>query len=615
MNSEEIILNSDLDESTFPGMQISKFQNLAKEFFQFDVFDDQDTVKKIKEAARNYSFNLPQEFREIFIRYEDAPIYWILRSPLMEQLENIYKSLTYNSAGQNIYKSAREFYTKWIIIKSQNEKKYFAASFLNAVEKKSNKNNFIFQVMQAVILSYEKQLFNPSIAIELLERSKEILNDVRLDETNRDEISYLINLYSGFVYLNQKDLPQAKIKFSQAIPLKSNGITAKFYNALVDVQLSQSIISAEVLSDLYNYDLGRLEFAIESNDVTMIDYFLKTSAMRNLFYYPEFAASYEVILNFLNSAKNSSDIDLKMIHGKINTFKNLDINEYYTENVIKDLAFFDKVIENFRDNANVIFIGAMSKFQEKFNRTAQEITKVIRNKYFAQIKEKLNIYDKEIQDKLNDIQMLTRNFEEQKQKLREKLDHSLKIIENRAHENIALLEERIKNLQFVQSLNPALTFKNAMTYNFILSVTVFLMGGCAGYSNSFMSNINKTNNLLSIVLITGLKWGIIAFTVGLVISIISAGLAVLESSNQRQRLQQAIKSLKDEKEYQVDYFKKEFERNNKESEEKFNKTIEDKKKRINEVKTERDKQEKIYNEDAEQKIREESKKLMELIEL
>ncbi len=615
MNREEVILNSELDEASLPGLKIAKFQNLAKEFFQFDVFDELDPVKKIKETARNFSFNLPPENFEAFIRFEDAPIYWVLRSPLIEQLEGIYKSLTSNAGAQNIYKSAREFYTKWIIIKSENEKKYFAASFLNAVEKKSNKSNFIFLMMQAVILAYEKQLFNPPAAIELLERSKEVLHEGKLDDFKREEISYLISLYSGFVYLMHKDLAHAKIKFNEAVSLKANGITAKFYSALVDVQMNKGLISAEMLSDLYNFDLARLEFAINSNDVTMIDYYIKSCAMRNLFYYPEFAASYEIILDFLNSAKNSSDIDLKLIQGKINTFKNLEINEYYTENVIRDLSFFDKVIQNFMDNQNVLFAGAMSKFQEKFNRTAEEITKAIKNKYTVKIKERLSIYDKEIQDKLNDIQMLTRNFEEQKQKLKEKLDHNLKIIENRAHDNISILEERIKNLQFVQSLNPASTFKNAMTYNFILSVTVFLMGGCAGYSNSFMSNINKANNLLSVVMITGLKWGIIAFVVGFVISIISAGLAVLESSNQRQRLQHAIKSLKDEKEYQLDYFKKEFERNNKEGDEKFNKTIEDKKKRINDVKTEREKQEKIYNEEAEQKIREESKQLLELIEL
>jgi len=615
MQKEEIILNYEFDENTYTGMRISKFQSLANEFFQFDIFAELDPVKTIKEASRLFDFNMPAELNEMFIRFEDAPAFWIMRSPFLEQLENIYKSLTSQSAGQNIYRTAREFYTKWLIIKPQSEKKYFAASYLNAIEKRSNKSNFLFLMMHAVILTFEKQLFNPSVSIELLNRSKDVLNEGKLEDQYRDEAAYLISLYSGFIYLIQKDLQAAKIKFTEALSSKANGITAKFYNAYTDVQLNQGIVPAEVLSDLYNFDLARLEYAIEADNILMIDYFLKSPVMKNLFYYPEFAPSYEIIIDFLNSAKNSSGIDLNIIQGKINSFKSLEINEYYNENVIKDLAFFDKVIQNFSDSQNVLLLGSMSKFRDKFNKTSGEIAQAIRNKYLAQIKEKLFVYDKEIQDKLNDIQMLTRNFEEQKIKYKEKFDNNLKAIENRAFENIAVIEERIKNLQYMPSLNPGLTFKNAMTYNLILSVTVFLMGGCAGYSNSFMDTINKSGNIFPVVMVTGLKWGIIAFAVGLLISIISAGLALLESSNQKQKLQQAIKSIKDEKEYYLDYYKKEFEKNSKENEEKFNKTIEDKKKRISDVKSERENQEKIFNEEAEQKIREDSKQLMALVQL
>jgi len=70
-------------------------------------------------------------------------------------------------------------------------------------------------MMQSVILAYEKQLFNPPAAIELLERSKEVLQEAKLDDFNREEIAYLINLYSGFVYLTHKDLrAQNKIQRS-----------------------------------------------------------------------------------------------------------------------------------------------------------------------------------------------------------------------------------------------------------------------------------------------------------------------------------------------------------------------------------------------------------------
>jgi predicted S18 family serine protease len=274
----------------------------------------------------------------------------------------------------------------------------------------------------------------------------------------------------------------------------------------------------------------------------------------------------------------------------------------------------DKIIPNFVESKNLLLCGAMVRLREKLGKVIESVIDVIKQKYYKVVKERLNLFDRELQDKFNEIQNLTKSFDDQKIKYKEKLENTLTLIGRKAAENIAILEERIKNLLFIQSLNPKTTFKNAMTYNFILSFTVFLMGGCAGYSNSFIGEPGKMNDLITVILVSGLKWGIIAFFVGLIISIVAAGLAFIEGVNQKQRLVQTINAIKEERDYEIDYYKKDLERNLKDSEDRFNKAIEEQKKHINDLKSEREKQEKVFKEEAEQRIHEEAKHLRALLE-
>ncbi len=607
--------NLEVDESSLSEVNAYKFKNLGKEFFQIDLDEQPDFLKIIKESSRFYSFKLPDEISEQFIRFEEAPLFWLSRSPIILQLEDIYKTSSVHSTSQSAYKSIKEFYTKWIIIKSENEKRYFAASALSLAEKKSSRNNFLYLMIQSVILAFDKILFNPVKSIELLELSKEVINENKLDDNLRNELLYLINLYSGFVYLIQKDIQKSKNSFLQALAVKPLGISAKFYLTLSEVQIGQSIIKYEMLGELYNYDISRIEYSIEENDLALFEHLLKNTITSNLFYYPEFSLSFLIISDYLKDAKSQNAFDIKSIKIKLNSFKALNLNEYYNEKILKDISFLDKIIQNYSSNNNILLLGSTNKLYQKYKQVAETVANAIKLKYYNQANERLLIFDRQIQDRYSEIQDLSKEQEEHKKKLKERLDSTIKVIVKRAEDNVAVLEERIKNLQLIQSLNPRTAFRNAMTYNFILSVTVFLMGGCAGYSNNITNNPEKMNDIIPLIVMTGLKWGVLAFTVGLLISLISAGMALLESSNQKQRLIRAIGAIKDEKDYQVDYMKKEYERSDKDHEERFNKLIEDKKKHLNDIKSEREAQEKIYKTDAEQKYQEETKKIFELLQV
>ncbi len=613
MSSENIILGDELEERTLTDLLKARFRTLAKEYLQYDITDDEDLGRVLKENSRFFGFSLPAHVSEFFIKYEDAPVFWVYNSPLNIYLEDMLKGPGAQSISYANHKSIKDFYTKWVLIRSDSEKRYFASSTINQIEKKTSKDNFFYLILQGIILTYEKSLFNPVKAQELFSSALELINLVKINDVYKIELKYLVLLYFGFLFLKQDLITEAQAKFNEALEVKPFGITAKFYNTLMDTKIRSLILSEEIIREIYNFDLDRLGYAIENNSLNMLDYFLRRPVLSNLFFYLDFSASLEVIETFLRDTRGSFVFDPEGIRIDINNFNNLNVSDYQDESIKKNLVFIETVIKNFTGTTNMLFLATSDKIEQKFLGTLETVYESVRQKYYGEIKEKLKIYDAEIYEKQTELNRITAEQEQSKNKLKEKLNSAINNVERSAAESVAVLEERINNIQMIKSLDPKNSFKNAMTYNLILSFTVFLMGGCAGYSNNFMGDIWKFDNLFSIVIVYGLKWALISFLIGLVVSLISAGSTMLEGSNYRQKLLRTITALKNEKDRKIEYLKKEGEQNEKLLVEKYTKNVEELRVYIENLKNEKMSRERELLEDAEKKIKDESGELEKLI--
>ncbi len=611
--NDDIIYEGDLNDTAITEMLSRRFKNLSNEYLQLDLKKDSEFLTNVKESSRFYSFSLPLPISEMFIRYENAPLFWVYRSPLLVYLEDLFKLSMSQSSTKTIHNSIKDFYTKWVMMKPGNEKKYFAASAINFIEKKANKNNFLYAILHSIILSYDNYFYNPQKSIELLDAAHDLVNEVQLNDTFREEIYYLINLYGGFIYFNQKQPEIAEEKFSEALSIKPYGVTAKFYHTLSEAMLNHQLLSGDIVSDLYDFDIQRMIHAIDANSLLMLEYFMNNSVIGNFFYYYEFVPSVEMFASFFRDVKGTRHFDLNAVKINLEQFKDLKLSKYHTPEFEKNLAFLEMVLQKYSANENILFLGASEKLHLKFKTTLEMIIDEIKNKYFTEVQEKLQKFDTELQDKLRELELISKDHDNIIKKLHERLKSSIEDIEKNVADNIGILEERISNLHLIQSLDPKMAFKNAMTYNMILSFTVFLMGGCAGYSNNFIGEIAKMNSSFSVIMATGLKWGAIAFLIGFLIALVASGLAVLEGSNQKQKLLQTIHAIKNEKEQQISYVKSEAHQKEKEFEEKFKLSAESKQKYVEALKSERSTQEKIYKEEAEQRIHEESKPIVALI--
>ena len=613
MPENNIILEKDFKNDEIRDVINTQFRGLAKKYFQLDTLKEADHLKIIKESSRFFSFSLPEEINEIFIKYEEAPLFWIFRSPLILYLEKFYSSSQNNSRDRNYYKTARDFYTKWILNKDENEGKYFAVSVLNILERQSSSNNILNFILQAVVLSYDNNISNFSKSIELLEKAEEFINEQKLHDNIKQELGYLIYLYKGFIQMRQNENENALENFAEAISVKPFGITAKFYRDYNNSILSGISLNNEILHELYSYDISRIEYSIDENDLSMMDYLINNAVIHNLFYYPELSGSYTAVYDFLSGIKNTREYDLNKLKADLYNFKNLRIKEYLHDENLTEVSFLEKIFKSYINEENIFFNGISGKLRQKFTQMVENIVNAINQKYYDEIKEKLKIYVNEIEYKTSDLELIKKEHDKLKIRIKDRLHNTINGIEERAANDIEYFEKRIENLQNEHGCNPKVSFKNAMTYNIILSFTTFLMGGCAQYSNTFMSDTSKFSQFFPVVVLTGFKWGVIAFTIGLVISLITAGLSILEGANQKQKLLHAINRIKDDKDYQIEYYKKESARAEKESEDRFKVRIEEKKKYIDKLKTEKDEQEKKYLKEIEKNVQDETKPLIALI--
>jgi hypothetical protein len=164
------------------------------------------------------------------------------------------------------------------------------------------------------------------------------------------------------------------------------------------------------------------------------------------------------------------------------------------------------------------------------------------------------------------------------------------------------VEERKKNLNYQSSYDPAVSFRNSMSYNVVVSIIVFIIGGIAGYFNNSNYFDNDFYIMLGKIILTGVKWSSLTFVIGFFISAFISGLVMFDKSNEKQRLEKSTLELQKQKEQSIDMLKKETEQKQKALSEGYLERIELHKSKIEEIKKEKERQEPLLIEAAEKQL-------------
>lgn len=581
---------------------LSNFYRLGRDRFEISLKGGFDYINSIKESIKILSFDLPVELKEIFIPYSDAPIYWIYESGLLTQIEDFMKMHFVRAKYLDLHRSMKENYTKWVATNLKNEKDYYANLTINFIERDIYKHNFFKQIIHGIILTYHHPFYNPSKALDLFESSKGLVNTLRLQEQLKNELNYILCLYAAFVHFKEKEYEKANTVLKEGLDAKTNGITAKFYTSLAELHLGNEDIAAFHLREVLSFDFHRLNTAMDINNPGMFYYFFKNAFIYNIFYEKDFAIGSKIIETILHPYSLADQNVLKNVLHNIEFLKEKKIKDYLTEDITKSITFLEKVAQNFLVSKNNLIIGLYTDFERKYNEVIDALVERAKTISMNEINAQLLKYEDAIKESVDSEKHLKIELENFKAKTKEVLNQTITFINEDFDHEIVRAENRINNLHTLDKYSPQRSFSINMTYNLIIAFVIFLIGGIASYSNRVVSDISEFNTILSYVLLSGAKWGVISFCIGGLISLIVAGLVLIERADEKQKLIKKMGYLKLEKERRIKEAKEYAEEKEKIMTENMNNSIAQHKRKVEEFTVQRNEEFKKLKEEADNKI-------------
>ncbi|HEX2866159.1 MAG TPA: hypothetical protein VHO03_03910 [Ignavibacteriales bacterium] len=570
-------------------MQAARFRTYARDHFQDLVKKETDYLEFIKKSAQFYAFRLAPDKGEFFIPYNSAPYFWLCDSPPLIRFEEwLRQDSRGKTAAQEGYRTVREFYSKWATLKSDQEKKYYSLSTLKIIERETNRDNILLQVYQAVILTYDKKLFNPVKAAELLQAAFMRLENLKIDGQLKADLQYLLNVYAGFACLKQMNYEEASQRFSSSMNGSSLGLTAKFYLAYSEKRAGNRDAANMLLNDLLHYDKTAVEFAVEMNSPVLLTYFIRNAVTYEIFSEMEFADMLEDIEAAISIETGIPGFSFLKISDALAKLGEAKVRDFYTEELEKSIAFLDKVCVGLIGNKNTIANYSLSALESKLFKIVENILETIKQKFMGEVHDQLKQYEIAIDENLNAIKHLEKEEEEMKNLQKKKLADSLEELETTINENIVFLENKIENIHLDAKFNPQTVFNNSMVYNLIITLVVFTIGAFFGCSHIPMDNSEDFREMMSQVVVGGIKWSAITFFIGTIISAFTAAFAVMERTTEKQNLLRKITYFKTHKERETELLTRESEKKIKTIGENFKERVADRKKTVDKVRKEKE---------------------------
>lgn len=583
-----IVINKP-EDSISKELLISKFKSLGKDLFQISYTGEEDYLTYIKRGSQLTGFQLPVDKIELFINHETASYYWLCDTPALLKAEEWLRNESRNkSALLEDYRTIKEFYNKWALLKTDQEKRYFALSISKLAEKDTLKNNFLKQILYSAVLSFDNKMFASEKALELNTSAASAIKQSSLEEPVKNELLYVLRIFAGLVYLKQRIYDQAAICFSEAGNIKPTGITARYYNAYAEKMQGNRELCLLILAEIPDYDKELMDFAVNSNNLPFLYYILKNAFTYHILREMEFADLFDDIQAMILEKVDVNKTDVEKIGELLGNMNELHLHEFYCDELKQSVSFLEKLLQNFSGNANHLLNLCYTPLRQKYEQIADLLLKAIENRSNQEIFEKLSRYDDGINDNLEAVKHLTVELEELKKHLKKKLEDAIQYIEKSIKDNIAVLERRIENIHNEKKFNPRSTFNSLMLYNFIITLIVFVIGGFSGCYRGSIDNVYDFRDVMSTVVLSGVKWSAITFLLGMIIAFLASGFAVVEKMNEKSNLSRRIDLLRSQLDREIETLRRENDKKMISLSENFHDRIEEHKKNVDSLRKEKE---------------------------
>ncbi len=548
---EEVKLLRNIDQAKFKNYAKERFGNYVK--FTLEPSDFQ------KNANQQIALRLPKEINELFINLNFAQYFWFIDSPLLFRTESYLK----NNPGKfllfNSYWDVKKYYKKWVKLKNQKDKSYFALSVHKILSRNLENFDFLSLIFYSVILAYDKNISSIDDAINIL---KKVQNDILTLEMNgglKNELLYTVTIFTGFYNL-LKDNNQDAIKiFEEAKNYKVNPVTAVFYQALAYQKLNYSKDLFGNLRQILDYDKLRFQYSLDICSERHFNYFFSNAVFYQLLSEPGFSSSLDDIKLLIESSLQENRKLISTIYERVIEIDDQNDEEECSPELLREINFMKNLLGKYHKSKNLLFISLAPVIKNKFNLLIHNIENYYGNYYSNRINESINGYDNQInqtEKKLQQIEAEKRNIEI---KTNEKLRELIEGVEKFYNEQLQLIENRIKTLPAEGKYNPANVFKDIMIFSTLIAIMIFVIGGFASGITDNPAVGDATNGIIHTIFSAGLKWGGITFLIGIFIAMFSAASAVMDKSSFHQKLVKEISRLKALKEEEIKRIKSDME--------------------------------------------------------
>jgi hypothetical protein len=581
---EEKITDEYNEKEALQKSRLANFRTLGNKYFEADRSETGNPISIIKENLQLNKLSLPSPYDENLLNYELAQIYWVTSASLVTKLESHLKASAPKDYVLDYFNYIKEFYFKWAIIDAPVDKKYFAVSALNAI-KQTHKENFITNsILHSVILIFEKSLFNAVASEEQLQLALSLSESIEIEESYKQELSYVLNIFYGFLFLKQNNPESAIEKFNNAQSIKPDGVNANFYLALSSARINDIDAAENYIRKVYEADQKRIAYSIENNNSSMLKRFVHKPYTSYFFEFNEFANFIDVFRFIKERNESIASVELNHLRGQLLKLKEIRISEFYDNTIAESHNFLETVLQFYHGTENIFVIGASSHFVSKFHQLVENIRNAIKLKAYAEVSESLKVFDKFIEESNTESHRLQEELDLLRDKLKLKLSEKSERVVKMIASTVSEIEHEIQNLDMIEKFNHKFAFNNSLTYSIIISSIIFMIGGLAGYANSGDVNAWDFKSVMSIVFSEGLKWAAVSFFVGTLISFILAASTLFEKSNRKMQLMKEIGAMKNSKEQEIETLKHYAEAREKTLEERYKRRIKEYSKRAEDLK-------------------------------
>lgn len=591
----------------------AKFTAYAKKTFGFIPDNEKDLTGTLKKYSKLHAFNLPDPINEPFIKQELFYLFWIADSRLLTQFEKAFKVIGNNGITES-YLSVKKIYSKWVFAKNEEEKKYCAKSFINKAGSGVLKDNPMILMLKGSILSVDPIFYSSVNAIEAFENAEKMAKKILSQEDSVVILfEYITSLFKGIIYLNTADNFTAKKYFEDASKVYPAGMNSKFYLALTECGLNNHQRVFELVKEIIEADRKKLSIAVEQKKFFLLLYLFENFFFYNIFYFSEFTELQSQIEEYFENIKTENQKNISVLNDKLVSLHHLELDNELLSNILPSLEYIDKFLKQQINNDNPLVCLTESMIIRLFVKNIEQIIFLISEKCREVYKQKLDFFSKDVERARALIRDLEETLASNKQKLTGNYNSSLEKLEKNYNMVIASTEEKLENLHNSKKYNPKSSFNNAMVYNIIITIFVFIIGGFSGCYSSSYNILADVQSLSTVVLITGFKWANITFLAGFIIALISAGMVLVERSGERQRLLQKISGLKNRKEKEKKTLKVQLERGLKSSEKNYKDRIKNCEDNLNSLIREKEEKERAIEEELKKEIASNTSELQKLI--